>query len=59
MQRVEILGGGDRAPVVEPACLHQAGPVARVAAHQERITFYHRAGWTEGYFNKEKGGSGN
>lgn len=40
--------------LMEPACLHKAGLVAGVAAHQEQLIFYHRVGWTEGYCKKKK-----
>lgn len=53
MQGAEGPRGGDQVPVVEPARLHKAGPVAGVAAQQERLIFYHRAGWTEGYCKKK------
>lgn len=56
MQGAEGPRGGDQVPVVEPACLHKAGPVARVAAQQEWLIFYHRAGWTEGYCKEMKAG---
>lgn len=58
MRGAEGPRGGDRAPVVEPACLHKVGTVARVAAQQERFIFYHRAGWTEGYCKKKEAAGG-
>lgn len=54
MQGTEGPGSGDQVPVVEPARLHKAGLVARVAAQQERLIFYHRAGWTEGYCREKE-----
>lgn len=43
---------------MEPACLHKVGPVARVAAQQERFIFYHGAGWPEGYCKKKEAAGG-
>lgn len=53
MQGAEGPRVEDWAPIVKPACLHQTGPVARIAAQQKRLIFYHRSGWIEGYCNQK------